>query len=101
MAEKKGFPGKIKYDFNEARCCEIEYKPGKWGRVTGREFRSFNGNRRILNIDNPDNVFYEDYNGPVYLFETNTISKCDISGMQYLNNIDPRDKYRKQGKWRI
>ena len=34
MAEKKGFTGKIKYDFNEARCCEIEYRQDKWKSTT-------------------------------------------------------------------
>ena len=71
MSEKRGNTVKLVYDFNEARCCEIEYKPGKWVRTTPREFRSFDGNRRILNVDDPDNVFYEAYHGPLYVFGSN------------------------------
>ena len=100
MSEKRGNTVQLVYDFNTARSCEIEYKPKKWARVTCREFRSFNGNRRILNVDNPNNVFYESYNGPVYLFGTNKRVKPSQSGIQYENGIDPRDQYRKQGRWR-
>lgn len=100
MSEKRGNTVKLVYDFNTARCCEIEYKPGKWIRTTAREFRSFKGNRRILNVDNRDNVFYESYHGPVYLFGTNKLIDADTQGVQFENGIDPRDQYRKQGKWR-
>lgn len=100
MSEKRGNTIKLAYDFNTARCCEIEYKPGKWNRVTAREFRSFKGNRRILNVDDPNNVFYETYYGPVYLFGTNVTTNTHTEGIQYENGIDPRDQYRKQGRWR-
>lgn len=100
MSEKKGNTVKLIYDFNEARCCEVEYLPGKWSRTTGREFRSFGGNRRILNVDNPDNAFYEQYDGPVYLFGTNKKVKSPNDQIHYENGVDPRDKFRKQGKWR-
>lgn len=101
MSEKKGNTVKLIYNFNDARCCEIEYTPGIWARVTGREFRSFNGNRRILNVDDSNNIFYEDYNGPVYLFGTNKVIKSPMNGgVQFENGVDPRDQYRKQGKWR-
>ena len=58
MSEKKGNTVKLVYDFNESRCCEI-YSEGlkRFGRVTPREFRSFGGKRRILNVDDRDNVF--------------------------------------------
>lgn len=100
MSEKRGNTVKLVYNFNTARCCEIEYKPGKWIRTTAREFRSFRGNRRILNVDNPDDVFYEAYYGPVYLFGTNKTVDTDSEGVQFENGIDPRDQYRKQGRWR-
>ena len=101
MSEKRGNTVKLQYDFNSARCCEIEYSPGKWVRTTPREFRSFGGNRRILNVDNALDVFYEEYNGPVYLFGTNQVVK-DYSRdkVQFKDGIDPREAYRKQGKWR-
>ena len=100
--EKRDRIEKLKYDFNTARCCEIEYKPGMWSRVTSREFRSFKGNRRILNVNNPDNRFYEDYNGPVYLFGTNKIiNQTNKQGFQFENDIDPRNQYGKQRIGRI
>ena len=40
--EKEGKLVKLDYDFNTVKCCEVEYKPGKWARATVREFRSFN-----------------------------------------------------------
>ncbi len=53
--EKEGKLVKLDYDFNTVKCCEVEYKPGKWARATVREFRSFRGNRRILNVDDSKN----------------------------------------------
>lgn len=63
MSEKRGNTEKLKYDFNTATNLEI-YVVGlqRFHRVTSREFRSFNGKRRING---------EDYNGPVYLYGTN------------------------------
>ena len=63
MGEKRGNTEKIKYDFDTARNLEIFMPNLKgWYRVTSREFRSFNGKRRIQG---------EEYNGPVYLYGTN------------------------------
>jgi hypothetical protein len=91
LGEKRGNTVKLVYDFNSARCCEIEYKPGKWIRTTVREFRSFDGNRRILNVDDPNNVFYEQYNGPVYLFDTNKkITPIHTNQIQFTETGDPR-----------
>ena len=94
MSEKKGNTVKLVYDFNEARSCEI-YSEGlkRYGRVTAREFRSFGGKRRILNVDDRDNVFYEDYDGPVYWFGTNKkVSKADTkSEVMFLHGKDPRN----------
>lgn len=91
MSEKRGNTIKLIYDFNEARCCEIEYRPGKWIRTTPREFRSFDGNRRILNVDNPDNVFYEQYQGPLYVFGSNKkVTPTNISKIQFSEEGDTR-----------
>lgn len=91
MGEKRGNTAKLVYDFNTARCCEIEYKQDKWNRVTAREFRSFDGNRRILNVDDPNNVFYEEYLGPVYLFDTNKkTSPTNSFKLQFTEEGDPR-----------
>jgi hypothetical protein len=61
--EKQGQTEKIKYDFNTAANLEI-YMPGlgRYHRVTPREFRSFNGKRRINE---------EPYNGNIYHYESN------------------------------
>ena len=37
MAEKRGFTGKLEYDFNTAGVLEVCIK-GTWYRTTGREF---------------------------------------------------------------
>ena len=61
--EKTGNTEKIKYDFNTAANLEIWMPNLKgWYRVTSREFRSFNGKRRLNN---------EEYNGIIYHFESN------------------------------
>lgn len=63
MAEKTGNTEKIINDFTTAANLEI-YMPNLdgWYRVTSREFRSFNGKRRINN---------EQYNGNVYHYASN------------------------------
>lgn len=61
--EKKGNTEKLKYDFNTASNQEV-WMPtlNGWYRVTSREFRSFNGKRRINE---------EEYKGPVFFYNTN------------------------------
>lgn len=63
MSEKKGNTVKLEYDFDTARNLEV-YLPSlsNWVRVTSREFRSFNGKRRIQG---------QEYSGNLYLFGTN------------------------------
>ena len=76
MAEKTGHLIKLQYDFNTAGVLEVCMK-GTWHRATSREFRSFDGKRRITeptktelgNVIVPMRTF--DYNGPVYMFGTN------------------------------
>ena len=45
--EKRGSTEKIKYDFDTAKNCQVELN-GHFYRTTGREFRSWNGKRRIV-----------------------------------------------------
>ena len=97
--EKEGSLVKLQYDFNTAKCCEVEFQPGMWARTTAREFRSFNGNRRILNTDTRGEAFYESYKGPVYLFNTNIISDNNTPGLVFENNKDPREKFTKKSNW--
>lgn len=61
--EKTGNTEKLIYDFNTAANLEL-WMPNLegWYRVTSREFRSFNGKRRINE---------EEYKGPVYHYATN------------------------------
>jgi hypothetical protein len=101
MAEKRGHTIKLKFPFPEHRCCGV-YVSGleRYHRVTPNEFRRWCGKRRILNVDNPDNIFYEDYEGPVYLFGTNTIvnTKNRKGGVVFANGKDPRvSKKRRNG----
>jgi len=97
MAEKRGDLVKLTYEFNSARCCEVSFNGEKWARVTAREFRSFNGKRRILNVDNPSKAYYEEYLGPIYYYGTNRIAeKPKEAGTTFINGIDPRDAKRPQ-----
>jgi hypothetical protein len=77
--EKTGNTAKLHYDFNTAGVCEVCIK-GNWYRTTAREFRSFDGDRRITEpVKQPgigdkfeDMVFHTyEYNGPVYVVQTN------------------------------
>lgn len=91
MGEKKGSTVKLKYPFNTALSLEVNFKDNEWVRVTPNEFRSFGGNRRILNISQK-NSFYEIYKGPVFSFNTNHILADEdvVQGLNYPHNIDPR-----------
>lgn len=94
MAEKRGETVKLEYDFNTAGCLEVYMKePDAWYRATSREFRSFNGPRRITepqyveksNVNVPM-VTYE-YYGPVYQFGTNNIIAYSDTGSLAKNEI--------------
>ena len=52
MSEKKGHLVKMYYDFDTAGVLEIFLNNKTWYRVTSREFRSFDGKRRIPNLLN-------------------------------------------------
>jgi len=58
---KRGETGKLVYDFDQSQHLEICIED-KWYRSTAREFRSFDGKRRINN---------NNYEGSVYYFKTN------------------------------
>lgn len=86
MAEKRGETEKLIFDFNTSGVLEI-YMPGLqgWYRTTAKDFRSFDGKRRITeptevhlgNVQVPMRTY--DYNGPVFLWGTN---------MQVLDTLD-------------
>lgn len=81
MGEKRGHTEKMHYDFDTAGVLEI-YLPKLegWYRVTSREFRSFDGKRRITTPIKPQGkgeIFNvpmqtEEYNGPVFMWGTNS-----------------------------
>jgi hypothetical protein len=81
MSEKRGNTGKLIYSFNTAANLEIQIED-KWYRVTAREFRSFNGERRVNQSS---------YVGPIYLFGTNTkVENPNKKGIIFVNDVDPR-----------
>jgi hypothetical protein len=49
----------------------------------------------FLNIDNPNESYYEEYNGSIYYYGTNRRSKKSKKvGMAFLNGTDPREGKR-------
>jgi len=77
MAEKRGEIEKMVFDFNTAGSLEIDHPKLGWYRVTARDFRSFDGPRRIHQpaytklgtVEVPMEII--EYFGPVYLWGTN------------------------------
>jgi len=83
---------KLKYDFDTSRSCEIKHM-GKWYRVTSRQFRSYDGERRISIPVSFDKNDYESYEGPIYLFATNNLVESkNTNKIIYTSEGDPRDK---------
>jgi len=82
MAEKTGGLEKMKYDFPTEAVLEVQIK-GTWYRVTSREFRSFDGNRRFtkpqrqpgLGLKDSNDIIFDtyEYNGPLYLYGSNKV----------------------------
>lgn len=80
MAEKRGETVKLINEFNTAGVLEIyNTKLKGWYRVTARDFRSFDGRRRI---SEPTKIILGDvkvpmqtyeYTGPVYVWGTNDV----------------------------
>ena len=95
MAEKRGNLEKLTYDFDTAKCVQGQYKDdGPWYQLTQREFRSFNGKRRIVTWDKGTPI-YADYNGPIFYSGTNIKAKEMYGvGVQYVHNEKPKFKPR-------
>lgn len=92
MSEKRGETEKLTFDFNTAGLLEIYFKE-KWTRVTAREFRSFDGPRRIsepiecvLGNVNIEMKTY-DYWGPVFMFGTNKEMHFANSGSLFTGKL--------------
>lgn len=88
MAEKRGLESlNLKMEFPQEGSLEVfNHKFNDWFRVTSREFRSFNGPRRITlpdyvlhaKVDVPMTTF--EYYGPVYRYGTNDIVEYSDTG---------------------
>jgi len=73
MSEKRGLTGKLLYDFNTAKAVYVKNKDGRFVRVTERDFRSYNGERFILERVDGE-LQHVPYKGPIYYHNTNR--KC-------------------------
>ena len=88
MSEKKGNTEKLKNDFNDSKLLEV-YLPklDNWYRVTCRDFRSFDGKRRVQG---------KNYEGPLYAYGTNRLVKFNntstIMGSEVLNERNKRSQ---------
>lgn len=99
MAEKRGLETQnLINDFNTAACLEI-FMNDKWVRVTSKDFRAFNGPRRLTEPEyvehknvNVPMVTYE-YYGPVYTWGTNNL--IDYSDTGSLAKSEIWEKARK------
>ena len=80
-AEKRGQIEKMRYDFPTEAVLEVQIK-GTWYRVTSREFRSFDGHRRLTmpvqqpglgmkNLDELEFVTHDCDFLPLYMFGSN------------------------------
>ena len=91
MSEKRGNTGKLIYDFNVAANLEVQVGD-MWCRVTARDFRSFNGARRVSDVP---------YNGPLYMFATNTkVTESNKPGLMFVDDIDPNSLCNKRSSER-
>ena len=99
MAEKGGLETQnLINEYNTAGCLEI-FMNDKWCRVTTKDFRAFNGPRRITqpqytelgNVDVPMMTY--EYFGPVYTWGTNNV--VDFSDTGSLEKSKVWDKARK------
>lgn len=89
-SEKRGSTGQLKYDFNTKYSTEVQLKKdGRWYRASCRDFRSFDGPRRIFIKDEDGEWKYITYKGPVYMLDTNIRSR---------RTYDRKIKYSKERK---
>ena len=86
MGEKRGLEQQnLKFEFNTAGCLEI-FMNDSWRRVTSKDFRAFNGPRRITepqytelgNVEVPMMTY--EYFGPVYTWGTNNLVDYSDTG---------------------
>ena len=88
MSEKRGQTETLRYDFNTVKCSEVKLQNDKWYRVTCKEFRSFNGPRRLTTWINNEPV-HEEYDGPIYYWNTNIkVKEPKGFGTQYTHDVE-------------
>jgi hypothetical protein len=87
MAEKRGQTETLKYDYNTVFESQVQLENQKWYRVTCREFRSFNGPRRLVKYINGE-PNYEEYKGALYYWNTNIkVKEPKEFGTQYISTM--------------
>jgi len=91
---KRGEIEKLIYEFNTSGLLEVFMSNlGGWYRTTAKDFRSFNGPRRITipteielgNVKVPMETF--EYYGPVYSYGTNKVVDFSDTGSLAKNEI--------------
>jgi hypothetical protein len=93
MGEKRGQTEVLKYDFNTARELHVKLE-NKWYRVTPREFRSWNGERKFVYTQGVE-IIHESYEGPIYYWNTNKVCKHPTNGgTQYISYMEREAKIR-------
>jgi hypothetical protein len=93
MGEKKGSTEKLKYDFPTEKDCQV-LSNDAWYRTTPKDFRSWGSKRRIIFYIKNEKLI-EEYEGPVYYWNTNKICKePDGHGVQYIHNMQFRSVVR-------
>jgi hypothetical protein len=103
MAEKRGDIGKLSYDFPTHGVLEVCMK-GTFYRATSKEFRSFDGERRITMPKNQPRIGEDftnievmtfPYDGPVFMYGTNR--KVPFTGTESIVRV-PEVKTKKSKK---
>ena len=101
MAEKRGGLEKMRYDFPTEAVLEVQIK-NKWYRVTSREFRSYDGKRRITKPIKPQGrgeifnvpMVTTEYDGPVFMWGTNNY--VPYKGTHSFVESDTSEYFQKQ-----
>ena len=108
MSEKRGHLVKMEYDFDTAGVLEVwQPKLDGWYRVTSRDFRSFDGKRRITKPVKPQGraeiynveMVTREYFGPVYRWGTNNM--VPYKGTHTVVASDTSEYFSKQSSSRI
>jgi adenylate cyclase class IV len=101
-AEKRGATGQVKYDFNTKWSTEVQLeKDGTWYRATCRDFRSFDGPRRIFIKDEDGEWKHIEYKGPLYMYDTNKRArKRNTRKIMYVTERKV-EKRQHEKKWEV